>query len=267
MTLFERILARKDAVTAQIRELDARIALSPEGSLKCNKSGSRYKYYQEISDRSRGEKTEYVYLPKKDIAKIQALARKAVWRRQRRELICELRALDAYLKVYKTEEDKKYQRILNCAPLYDVLRPETEWKSDIIRAWEDEEYETNPGFPENLIVPATGGLMVRSKSEAFIAHELKRRNIPFRYECALELNGMIHYPDYTVLQPEHLVILIWEHFGMMDVEEYRQSAARKIKTYIENGYTPGKDLIMTFESKDHPMDIQQIIDVIENQIL
>ena len=267
MTLFERITERRISVAAQIKELDQKIAVAPKGSLKCNKSGSRYKYYQEISDRSRHEKTEFVYLPVREMDKIQALARKAVWRRQRRELVCELKALDAYMNCYKEEEDKAYRRILHCAPLYEVLRPELERRNDIIRTWETEKYDTNPGYPENLIVPTTGGLMVRSKSEAFIAHELKRRNLPFRYECALDLGGNIIYPDFTILDPELMSIKIWEHFGMMDVPEYRQSAARKIKAYIENGYTPGIDLLMTFESMDRPLDIQQIVDVIEQQLL
>ena len=58
--------------------------------------------------------------------------------------------------------------------------------------------------------------MLRSKSEAMIEQALFYANIPYRYECKLELDNKILYPDFTMLHPETKEKYYWEHMGMMD---------------------------------------------------
>ena len=60
------------------------------------------------------------------------------------------------------------------------------------------------------------GKMLRSKSEAMIEQALLYANIPYRYECKLELDNKILYPDFTMLHPEMKEKYYWEHMGMMD---------------------------------------------------
>ena len=54
---------------------------------------------------------------------------------------------------------------------------------------------------------------------------------------------------------------------MMHDELYVKKAARKIKTYVENGYIPGRNLIMTFESENHPFDYKEVLDIINRLLL
>ncbi|MBR5979194.1 MAG: ATPase, partial [Oscillospiraceae bacterium] len=49
-----------------------------------------------------------------------------------------------------------------------------------------------------------------------------------------------------------------EHFGLMDDDEYRDNCFRKLDEYRINGIYPGKNLIMTFESSQNPLDIKGI---------
>jgi len=61
----------------------------------------------------------------------------------------------------------------------------------------------------------------RYKSEVFIDMALFTNNIPFRYECALELGHSTLYPDFTIRHPKTGEICYWEHFGLMDDPSYR----------------------------------------------
>ena len=124
-----------------------------------------------------------------------------------------------------------------------------------IEDWLNEPFQSNPNHLENLKISAANGLLVRSKSEAFIASELYAAGIPFRYECLLILNnGNALYPDFTILNPYTKEIVIWEHFGMMEDEEYSKLAMIKTKDYISNGFIPDRNLILTYETKNAPLD-------------
>ena len=58
-------------------------------------------------------------------------------------------------------------------------------EQDPAKTWAEAPYETNPYLPEEKKHIVSGGLRVRSKSEALIAEFLQMLGIPFRYEAAL----------------------------------------------------------------------------------
>lgn len=124
---------------------------------------------------------------------------------------------------------------------------------------------------ENLIQISSFGLKFRSKSEALIAELLHNAGIPFKYEEKLVLEdayGEKHYykPDFTFILPDGRRI-IWEHFGRMDLPDYRQKNFKKLAIYHQNGIYPPKNLIITMESKEGGIDVDAILNVIHNQLL
>ena len=57
-------------------------------------------------------------------------------------------------------------------------------------------------------------------------------------------------------------ILYWEHFGMMDNEDYTHKAFRKLEIYALNQILPTYNLITTYESRENPLNpeiVEQII--------
>ncbi|MDY6103103.1 MAG: hypothetical protein SPI28_01035 [Acetatifactor sp.] len=48
----------------------------------------------------------------------------------------------------------------------------------------------------------------------------------------------------------------------MDDREYRNNACRKIQLYCDNGIIPSIDLIATFETADHPLDVEKVENII-----
>ncbi|MFM1540497.1 hypothetical protein ABGF49_07935 [Helcococcus ovis] len=81
--------------------------------------------------------------------------------------------------------------------------------------------------------------------------------IPYRYECRIILkNGFTYYPDFTFLSPFTCQEIYWEHFGMMEDENYSKNALRKINRYYNNGIKEFDNLIITMESKNVPLNIK-----------
>jgi len=110
------------------------------------------------------------------------------------------------------------------------------------------------------------GVKVRSKSELIIATFLEAKGIEFKYEAHLKLAGKSIYPDFVVVRKSDGRLIIWEHFGMMDDEIYRKKAFEKIQNYIENGYIPYDNLIVTFGDGDSGIDMGIIENIIETML-
>ena len=128
-------------------------------------------------------------------------------------------------------------------------------------AWLEEEYERNMKYPDNLIHKASSGIFVRSKSEALIELFLHTKLIPFRYECALTINQVTLYPDFTIMHPENGKIYYWEHFGRMDDMGYVRGVCSKIQLYASAGIIPSIQLITTYETKANPLAFEEVLRV------
>ncbi len=104
----------------------------------------------------------------------------------------------------------------------------------------------------------------RSKSEFLIASALKDAGVPFRYECSLYLNGYgTVYPDFTVLNKRTRRVFYHEHLGMMDDINYVLKNLQKIHAYEKNGIIQGRQLILTYESRNQHLDMGIIRKIIE----
>ena len=121
---------------------------------------------------------------------------------------------------------------------------------------------TQPKTPEQLTHQTGFGYAVRSKSELLIDYALHVNNIPFRYECPLELGNNTIYPDFTIMHQKSGELIYWEHFGMMEDPVYSNYAFSKLNLYVANDIVPNINLITTYETKDFPLDTKQINDMI-----
>lgn len=139
--------------------------------------------------------------------------------------------------------------------------------AEITDRWEEERKANY--LPAELFVPRGQGRKprqfttsdrtnVKSKSELFIYEYLKAHDIPFQYEKPIEINSRIRYPDFTILRKRDGKIILWEHFGMMELEWYAQEAQEKMYDYVCAGYWPYKNLITTFEFRDGELDAAEI---------
>lgn len=127
------------------------------------------------------------------------------------------------------------------------------------KEWLSVPFNSNPYNEEHKLYKTLQGEFVRSKSELLLANLFYELKIPYRYEAELILSdGSKVYPDFTLLNPVTREVVYFEHFGMMDNEEYRNNALHKINKYASNDIYLGKNLIASFESIQTPIDISLV---------
>jgi len=134
-----------------------------------------------------------------------------------------------------------------------LLSPLEKPVEELIKSFLEEKYppsEYEIKNPNNTLK----GDIVRSWQEASIANTLFNAEVPYRYEKPFTLyNGYTIRPDFTIMHPVSGEIFIWEHFGMMDNENYKENFIRKIKDYTLSDMVIGKNLIATFDDDGYKM--------------
>lgn len=243
-------------IKKELAKIEQELALLPEGRIVVSGQGKYTKWYKV------DEEKQYVYLPKHCAAEAEQLAKKKYLQARKDALMQELTAINFYLR-HHTEAISQTDQLFYDPRYAGLLRATMEPEAPDILEWANAPYERNTKYPEKLIHPTMKGDMVRSKSEAFIANSLYQKNIPYRYECALELDGIIYYPDFTILHPRTRKKWIYEHFGIMDNTSYAHNATNKIELYSSHGYIMNANFIATFETAEFPLDSVLVEELIE----
>lgn len=246
-----------EKLTKQAEILEKQIAKAPKGELRCHKDRNGYRWFLIEGQGEKGNKIRRYLSKKTDRVMAEKLALKAYHKRRFRKITREMRALKKYLHMI-SDQNLELELLEETSGYRELLLPMLSPAEQKNTEWKNEEYQKNPMYPEKRKIKAADGQSVRSKSEAMIIKELMSDEIPYRYECALDLGGYIVYPDFMIRHPVTGKLYIWEHFGMIDQEEYLENMMGKLKRYIHNGYIPGDNLIMTFETSDNPLGYDMI---------
>ncbi|MCI8632164.1 MAG: hypothetical protein HFE64_01585 [Lachnospiraceae bacterium] len=90
------------------------------------------------------------------------------------------------------------------------------------------------------------GDLVASKSEEIIANLLFSRGIRYEYEKPMTIGNWHLKPDFTVWRRDG-TMLIWEHAGLMHLEDYAKKFRKKLMIYEEAGFVPQRNLIITMD--------------------
>lgn len=255
VTLYQRIITEHKRLSKQIETIKQDISSLPEGKLIVCHHGTRCKWYQ-----SDGHKKTYI--PKANAHLAMQLARKKYLTLKLKDLENEKRSLDFYLQHHSSinkadtllTEPSEYQNLLT--PQFTDLPTE-------ISNWLKSPYEQNLSHPERLIYKSISGHLLRSKSEMLIDILLYQHQLPFRYECALNLGETMLHPDFTIRHPTTGEYYYWEHFGLMEQPTYAANVFSKLKLYTEYGIIPGIHLITTYETQEHPLSTEMVEKIIE----
>ena len=203
-----------------------------------------------------------MYIKKSNAALIKALAQKEYDQKILKTIDAEERRIRKFLNKY------------NPNSLLEVYDSMPEQKGIFVTKYEltDEEYakmweesKNNLGRIEpdeqlkELGLITEKGEYVRSKSEKIIADTLTKNNINYVYELPLRLKGYgTVKPDFTVLNKRTRHEYVWEHFGMMDNENYAHNVYSKLQLYQSAGIIPSMQLLTTFETRQNPLDYEYV---------
>ena len=233
----------------------------PEGRLQINRNGNHFKCFQVIEQ---GRKVKRIYIKSQDRNVAEQLALKKYLEKELCSAKMEMKAIDSYLK--HVPRDTSKNMILNNPKYIELLNGQI----NIFKAqdeWANESYEKSEKFKEKLNIKTFKGDLVRSKSEAMIADSMYMKGISYRYECKLELNGEVFYPDFMAKNKRTGELFIWEHYGKMDDPDYVRNYLYKNRVYIQNGYIPSINYLSTYETSDTPLDSIKIEEVISTYLL
>ena len=234
---------------------------NPEGSLvKSTINGTKRFYWYHDGQR------EYINKQKKEL--LQALAQKYYNTKALKELEHQTAELKKALKIIdKLENEDVTDYVYESLPQeIKELTNKENFTDEYAKNWQAIKYNRKP-VSKDIPFYTAKNEHVRSKSELIIANMLKDRDIPYHYECPFDLGGRPITPDFLILNKRTKEVFIWEHFGMMDNEEYNEKALNKIEEYIANDYHLGKRLITTFESSKIHLNIQIISKLIAEYLL
>lgn len=253
--LFQELKGHYENIVSKLSETTRQLASMPPGHLICGSYKGHPKYY--VSH----EKVR-TYLSSKDSSLVQQLAYKKYLLTLQKELLSEKEALLPYLSYKDSFVPESEKMLYPDSHFYPLLSPFILPTSEKIREWMTASYESNPMYPEHLIYKTNAGIYVRSKSESLIVSLLVQYQIPFRYECPLILDGICYYPDFTIMHPKTGKIYYWEHLGLLDNDSYVKDNAVKLQRFVKNGIIPTKQLIITCETKDNPIDLDYVDNLI-----
>jgi hypothetical protein len=131
-----------------------------------------------------------------------------------------------------------------------------------------DQYEPHPTCRSNMFLGGTihrsqRGVLVRSKSELFIADMLESLGIPYQYEIELPYGGYHLCPDFTVVRPRDGKVIFWEHFGMTHDGEYLRKMDLKLDKYRNMEIRPWDNLMISYDKEAGSLDVGLIRALIE----
>ncbi len=260
MSNYQKVQEELQHIDKELEVLKARLKRAPEGHLNCIRESAKYTRWSYRRHKSAKKQT----IPKADVKFAKNLAVKRVDEIRSKELSDNRKAAELYLK-HHHKSDEVTQFLKEHSGFIPLLK-ETEYdlENDTLHSWAYASYPTNPLNPEKKIFETLKGDHVRSKSELLIANFLFTHQIPYRYECSIELGSNIYYPDFTIRHPQTKELFLWEHFGMMDETGYQRKAWAKLQNYAIHGFLPMINLITSYETLTHPLTQTYILMIIEN---
>ena len=263
----QEIKSRIEELTRTLEDINHFLETSPEGCLKIQLQKEKPYFYQQIFDK-RAHQFRRTYISKKNSELTEALAMKGYYLKVKPIIEKQLIILKRFIAEYSSKEiTYEYNRLSEIRKT--LVNPIQRSSELILEQWNNEIYQQNDEYPENLRFETNNGEMVRSKSELIIANALAREEeyLLYKYERPLKMDTyggeQIFHLDFTVLNLHTGKIKYWEHAGKMDDPEYTNRFVWKMNTYQANGIIPGKDLLVTYETKENPLSIQNVRNSIE----
>lgn len=249
MDFLTKLKNEKRQIEKVINSARAKLATLSPGRIKTTtKDGGQYYIYSE-------EEKKWKYMRKNDLTRVKEIAQydyeKSVLSQSEKQLSILSRFINNYNPGYLASLQKGIpdarKKLLDLHILSD---------DEFIAKWKSKPYISNGFKIENGFITQNGEL-VRSKSEAIIADRLKFLGIPYRYEYPIKLDDGFVYPDFLLLDITTRSEILYEHFGRMDDENYvNNNFLAKISRYARNGYFVGQNLIVSYESSTHPLNIK-----------
>ena len=244
---------------------------NPSGLVRIVRRGKTLLFYK----RSSPSDAQGTYMPRSQEKLARALIQNDYDKKTIPAIEAEIKELKDFLKVYKEKSsDTVYKKLPSTRR--QVVTPLILDDEAYAADWLKVEYRHKKFAEDAPQLFTDNNEQVRSKSEVIIANALKAAEVPYRYEFPLlvDRNAATNddlyicqlHPDFYCLNLRTRQEFAWEHFGMMDDLDYATRATEKLELYAENGFFPGKNLIITMETSAKPLSSKLLKSVIKTYL-
>lgn len=206
------------------------------------------------------------YVNNKLLAEAQVIAQKMIARKKLEDIIPKINAIENLLSVLKQESVS--EAYLQKHPWLSQLLPQRRSNSDKMSAWKNEPYDRNMSHPEKIIYPTViPNLFTRSKSESMIVSRLEFFGVPYHYDENQYIDGVRLAMDFICINVNTGKKWYWDHRGMLDDKSYIEKTLYCEGHYLNAGIISGINLIVTSETASHPLDVQDVDQMIQDYLL
>lgn len=244
----------------------------PIGCLKQQRRDKYTYFYHQYTDVDTKEVNK-VFINKSNSALVRTLAQKQYYLTMKPLIEKELKALKHLVKNYHPQQRERVYESLS-VERRAFITPIEGSKEDRIQKWNETNYKFQETlhsvfYPEGKKYITEQGELVRSKSEVIIANILYqyRDDLVYVYEYPLNLRLddriITIHPDFKIMNIHTGKITYWEHAGLLDEPAYANDFTKKINTYANNDLLIGRDVVITCETTDNPLDIKVIKKLVE----
>ena len=260
--LLVELVEKRKFLVKTIKEMTSFLREAPEGRLRCTKKGDKAEYYLVTE---KGD-TKGKYIHKSDQGLAALLAQKSYDQKILKMVKTELARVDNLINIIRSH---------NLVGLYahlpemrkELVNPIYLPDEEYVKQWKDRQYDRLEFKEDEAEFYTLADERVRSKVEILIANMMYQKKIPYHYEVPVKLVRLgIVFCDFEGLNVKKRRTMYHEHFGMMDDPEYAEKAVRKMSEYMKNGLFPGRDLIISYETRSFPMNTKDIQSMINHYL-
>lgn len=226
-----------------------------EGILRLSKSNGTFQYYVEYENKR-------TYIKKKNLQLAKKLAQREYQAKLIPQISKNIKTLENFTSTYSPSNcENCYSKLPLARRL--LISPIFLDNTTYAKQWQAQKFEPNKDFPQGNFF-TTRDEHVRSKSEVIIANELNTKGIPYHYEAPLKINSTLTFhPDFLCLNKRTRQEFYWEHCGMMDDFVYSGNLVKRLAIYAQKNIIPGKNLIITMETREQPLNTKDVERVIK----
>ena len=254
MELLEKAEKQLVLLTEMEQEIQEQLKGAPNESLQVSKSNGVFQYYI-------FKNGKHSYIRKKNIQVARAIAQKDYNKKIEIYIKRNILALKTFIKHYAPQKCENYFLKMPAARRI-LISPFFLDKETYSKQWQAKKYDPKREQPEGNFYTKKDE-HVRSKSEVFIADTLNSKQIPYHYEAPLKINtNLTLHPDFLCLNKRTRQEFYWEHCGMMDDSGYSGNLVKRLAIYAQKNIIPGKNLILTMETREQPLNTKDVEKVI-----
>ena len=288
MFSIDNLHKKRDDLEKEIQSLKAFLANDDPAHLmiRHHANGS---YYYTKKYRDENGKWKEDYLSQSSINDIKKMAYRQYAAERLKDALSEIKVINHILRFHTTDSHvKKYMQ--KHPGVYAMLK---DWlwakgdddllaSDDEIRqkaeAWKNIPYKRSQTNPEWLKYPTIiKGLQVRSKAEADIIGRFEHFGAAYHYEEYFDIpehllnlyrrNSFDIHPDFKCKNMRTGKVYWWEHQGQWDNPKYVADLPVREELLFKAGLVPWKNLIITTETQELPLDLQWVDEIIRFYLL